>query len=143
LALGDLSSDGIMDLVLRHPEEETVSVLLGYGDGSFAAPVSYDVPETRDQAVIAELTGDDHLDIALTAMMANLIGVMAGRGDGTFAAPVYYTTSGCPWDLATGDFNGDSVADLLTATSEQSIWTNQRFPEDVWQVEVLFGTCGP
>ena len=39
--------------------------------------------------------------------------VMLDNGDGTFQAPVPYPTTGNPYSVATGDFNGDGKLDII------------------------------
>jgi hypothetical protein len=41
LTVGDLNGDGYPDIVATNADSDTVGVLLGNGDGTFRAPVSY------------------------------------------------------------------------------------------------------
>ena len=56
--------------------------------------------------------------------------VLLGNGDGTFAAPLSFPPGDSPFSVTTGDFNGDGLTDLATAS----------FSDDVW---VLLNQCTP
>lgn len=59
---------------------QTTSVLLGWGDGTFAGSVPY---SGGGSVVIAELTGDGNKDIA--SFTGTQVTILPGKGDGTFA----------------------------------------------------------
>ena len=46
ISIADLDKDGHADLVVADPVAKTISVRLGQGDFTFAAPTSYAVPGT-------------------------------------------------------------------------------------------------
>jgi len=116
LALGDFNRDGKLDLVVANPGNNTVSVLLGSGDGTFQAPVAYATGNHPINFGVADLNGDGNLDLAVANLNDNTVSILLGNGDGTFKAQVSYpTTSGSvsgPTAMATGDFNGDGKVDL-------------------------------
>src|SRR5256886_2856680 len=71
IAIADLNGDGILDLAIalfgpaRPPLGGQVAVLLGVGDGSFAAPVLYDLtPYQAVRLVAVDLNHDGKLDRA-------------------------------------------------------------------------------
>ena len=111
MATGDFNHDGFLDVVTTDTSN-TVSVLLGNGDGTFQPAVSYTVPSPRDIAV-ADFNRDGKLDLAISANF-NMV-VMLGNGDGTFKAPITASSQGgAP---VVGDFNGDGIPDLaITGT---------------------------
>jgi FG-GAP-like repeat/FG-GAP repeat len=128
--IGDLNGDGFMDLVTANLHDNSVSILLGVGDGTFTSAVSYDVgggPDvpgngSADQrgpwsVAIGDLNGDGILDIATPLYMSNTVSVLLGVGDGTFTGAVTYDVGSGPTGVAIGDLNVDGSMDLATANS--------------------------
>ena len=106
MATGDFNHDGFLDVVTTDGNN-TVSVLLGNGDGSFQPAVSYSVPQPQNMAV-AHFNRDGKLDLAIWSSSSMV--VMLGNGDGTFRVPIAASAQGgAPVD---GDFNGDGIPDL-------------------------------
>jgi len=75
------------DLVIANSTSNTVTVLLGNGDGTFAeAPGSPFAVGLRPRTVvIADFNGDGNLDFAVADSNDNTIATFQGNGDGTFA----------------------------------------------------------
>jgi hypothetical protein len=121
VAIGDVNGDGRPDLVVANAGVETyflVSVLLGKGDGTFAAKVDYaaDALTGPTSVALADLNGDGKLDIVLgNTTMGRSVSVLLGKGDGTFPAAVNYPVS--VQSVAVGDVNGDGKLDITTGFS--------------------------
>jgi hypothetical protein len=129
-ALGDVNADGKLDLVLATSSPSTVTVLLGNGDGSFAAPVDYPTGDGPVLGALRDLNGDGELDLLVAASAAGTVGVLFGRGDGTFAAKVDYPGVQSVRAAALADLDGDGNLDLAMA--------GPIFAYDGW-ASVLFG----
>ena len=120
VAAGDFNHDGKIDLAVVNQNCMTVnclsgslSILLGKGDGTFQAGVSYDSGGDGISIATGDLNGDGNLDIVVTNYQANNIGVLLGRGDGTFQPVVSYPSGGtAPNSVVLWDFNGDGRLDL-------------------------------
>ena len=54
-SIGDLNGDGRTDLAIANQNGNNVSVLLGYGDGTFAAAVNYAAGSTPVFVAIGDL----------------------------------------------------------------------------------------
>jgi hypothetical protein len=68
-------------------------------------------------AIVADdFDRDGRLDLAFVAG-PNSLGVKLGNGDGSFRATVNLGVSIRPYELVSGDLNGDGLPDLLTATN--------------------------
>jgi hypothetical protein len=117
IAVGDLNLDGKPDVVLAIPTgtQEAATVLLGNGDGTFAAPVNYGTASSAFGVVVADFNGDGKPDFAITDSVTNTVLLFNGRGDGTFQTSSLYAVGGDPEGIAIGDFNGDGKTDLATA----------------------------
>jgi hypothetical protein len=123
VTVGDLRGNGILDLVVAQTPNgastnHLVSVLLGNGDGTFRAPVSYRVGLVPVGALVGDF-GDGQADIAVVNETGYTVSVLRGNGDGTFGTPVNYAVGQEPASLAAGDFNGDGFLDLVTGSSSR------------------------
>jgi hypothetical protein len=92
-----------------------VSVLRGNGDGTFQAPVIYQVGVNPAAVVVGDFSGDGIPDIAVANAFSNSESVLQGNGDGTFQNAVNYLVGIDPRSLVAADFNGDSSLDLAVA----------------------------
>jgi len=111
VAIGDFNGDGHPDLAVTN-SGNTVSVLLGKGDGTFGAQTAYAVGSGPTAVAIGDFNGDGHPDLAVTNYLDNTVSVLLGKGDGTFGAQTTYDVVGLPNGVAIGDFNGDGHPDL-------------------------------
>ena len=107
--MGDFNGDGESDLVVNNSGNGTVSVLLGHGDGTFSAAVSYAAGSGPQSIAVADFNGDGKVDLAVANNASGTVSVLLGRGDGTFNAAVSYAAGNGPASLAVGDFNGDGI----------------------------------
>jgi hypothetical protein len=115
VATGDFNHDGKPDLAVSDRYEGTVSVLLGNGDGTFQAAVSYQVGPLGafPQAVtVGDFNQDGNLDLAVVEI--STLTVLLGHGDGTFGTAANFSCVAC-FGVATADFNGDGILDVATA----------------------------
>jgi FG-GAP-like repeat len=121
VAVGDFNNDGKLDVAFA-AVPQYLDVMLGNGDGTFAAPtVVYDFgPGAGVSSVAAaDFDGDGNLDLAIYYYLssAGQLSILRGNGDGTFQAPLTlaglsnYSPYGIP-PLLTGDFNGDGHVDI-------------------------------
>ena len=105
---GDFNRDGKLDLAVL--TINGISILLGQGDGSFAAGAFY--AASGYSIVTADFNGDGIPDLATANSVANNVSILLGVGDGTFLPAVAYGVGLQPQFLVAGDFNGDGKLDL-------------------------------
>jgi len=113
--IADLNGDGKLDLVTANGGSNTVSVLLGNGDGSFGVWTDFETEEFARSVAVGDLNGDGRPDLAVATMYSNTISVLLGKGDGSFSAKAGYGTGKQPEAVAIGDLNGDGRPDLAVA----------------------------
>ncbi len=117
VAVADVNGDGKPDVVVTGCGSDTVSVLLGNGDGTLQGAVTYASGGQAPQAIaIADVNGDGKPDILVANNGSSTVGVLLGNGDGTFQPAVTYDSGGPPADLVVADVNRDGKPDLVVTT---------------------------
>ncbi|MGQ0630135.1 MAG: FG-GAP-like repeat-containing protein [Sporichthyaceae bacterium] len=121
---GDFDGDGVLDLATANTAGNSVSLVLGDGDGTFTPAVPRDTAVGDDpvSVVAGDFDGDGVLDLA-TANIGGSVSMVLGDGDGTFTAAVPRDTAVgiVPQSVTAGDFDGDGVLDLATANAADSV----------------------
>ncbi len=125
IVTADFNGDGILDLAVPLYGSNDIAILLGKGDGTFAAPVMASLsgfPVDVTQVVAADFNGDGIPDLAVIDSDNSALDILLGNGDGTFAAETTNPiVSGIPLNFATGDFNGDGKTDLAVTQTNGTI----------------------
>lgn len=113
LAVEDVNGDGKLDVMAASSEQETVSVLLGKGNGTFVTPATSMPVTGRPRAmVLSEMTGDGRMDMVVASDSSGVqLQLFSGNGNGTFqrARGLGQFASAA---LALGDYNADGKIDL-------------------------------
>jgi uncharacterized protein (TIGR03437 family) len=122
VSVGDFNGDGHADLAVAngdigHSNGNSVSVLLGNGDGTFQAAVTYVAGTNPTSVAVGDFNRDGRMDLVVTSGGNNSVSVLLGNGNGTFQAAMNYPTGSGPTSVAVMDSNGDGKADLAVATS--------------------------
>jgi hypothetical protein len=137
LAVADVNGDGRTDLLVANcggssddcseGRNGAPSVLLGNGDGTFQAAVTYaSGGYDATSVVVADVNGDGKPDLLAVNAYAcsgtssgcsnGAVGVLLGNGNGTFRGALIYDSGGnIAFSVAVGDVNGDGKMDLLMA----------------------------
>jgi chitinase len=146
IAVGDFNADGKLDLAATSgvtnwgywgyysSTDGYVNVLLGNGDGTFAAVKTTWANNTNlGEVVAADFNGDGHLDVATPDNVVQAAAVdptvLLGRGDGTFDPPYHFESGYNPTGIVAADLNGDLAPDVSVATqvsSSVSVLLNDR-----------------
>jgi RHS repeat-associated protein len=115
LAAADLNGNGILDAVTANYDDNTVSVLIGRGDGSFEPQTAFEVGAGPYSVAVADINGDGIPDLVTANYNDNTVSVLAGRGDGTFEPQTTFEVGGGACSVAVADLNDDGIPDLVTA----------------------------
>src|SRR5208283_693336 len=118
IAVGDFNGDGKLDVAVSDYDSETlgVDVMLGNGDGTFQAPVTYATAADPLMVIVADFNGDGKLDLATANASSETISVLLGNGDGTFQTHKDNSTAiaeSCI-SLAAGALRDDKKMDIFT-----------------------------
>lgn len=108
----DLRNVGKLDLVIANEDSDTVSIMLGNGNGTFANATTADVGGLPEGVIAADFNGDHKLDIATSANFDATVSVLLGNGDGTFQPHSDFPVGSGPTGLAAGDLNHDTFPDI-------------------------------
>jgi hypothetical protein len=114
IVAGDFRGDGHLALAVTNAADDTVSVLLGNGDGTFQPQVTYTVGSAPLSIVAGDFTGNGRTDLAVANSQGNL-SILLGNGDGTFQPQVIYAAGTNSNAIVAGDFNGDGRLDLAVS----------------------------
>ena len=131
LATASLRNNGILDLVAV-AGFDNVSVLLGNGNGTFAAPKQYPVGSAV-AVTIADVNADGAADLIVANQGDSTIGILegqinstTGKPTGTFSPQEIFMVNGPgggvigPVDVVAGDFNNDGFLDIATTTADST-----------------------
>jgi hypothetical protein len=89
VAVADLNSDGVLDLVTANSNSHDMAVLLGCGDGTFRAARRFPAGYSPTSVAVADLNNDSILDLVTASAGGSGVSVLRGRGNGTFEAAQY------------------------------------------------------
>ena len=85
-----------------------MSILLGYGNGSFANQTTYPTSSAPISVAVGDFDNDTRLDLAVANINNNTVSILLGYGNGSFANQTTYPTGAGPVSVAVGDFNNDT-----------------------------------
>jgi hypothetical protein len=113
IVAGDFNGDGILDLATTMGLNNTVSLLLGNGNGTFQSPEHLAVDGLMPSALIlGDFNRDQHLDLMTANFGSSNVSLLLGNGDGTFLLPRLFKVRVNPRLLVAGDYNGDDLLDV-------------------------------
>jgi hypothetical protein len=146
MASGDFNRDGVADLVVTNSVTNTVSILLGIGNGTFQAAVPYTVGVAPWNVVVGDINHDGFLDLAVASDSTGSVSILQGNGDGTFkpftAVPMGSSQVG---SVAIADFNHDGFLDLaVTSAPDNSVFValNQGTATPTFATPVKYAMTG-
>jgi FG-GAP-like repeat len=124
-AVADLNRDGLDDVIIGN-FVGSVSIYIGNRTSGLNAQHLKRIPTSIENLIAADLSGDGNPDIATIG--EDSIVILRGKGNGDFFSPKRIHVVDFLFDIAAGDFNGDSKIDLAFsnfAAGQLSVITNQ------------------
>ncbi|MEG4303567.1 S8 family serine peptidase [Microcoleus sp. D3_18a_C4] len=121
----DFNGDGRLDLAVANRGSDSVSILLGTGQGNFGTATNLTLGSAGSPSgiVAGNFNGDSLPDLAVSVAIGGDIGggvyVFLGTGQGNFSNPNNFGPGRTKQAIAAGDFNQDTFADLVVAEENQ------------------------
>jgi FG-GAP-like repeat len=129
IAVADVNHDGKPDLLVANTEDQTISVLLGDGQGNFTpAPGSpFPCGKGPNDIAVADMNGDGNPDLVIANTGTPYITVLLGDGLGGFQPSPHspFSTQSNPHvhGVAVGNFMGDGKPAVVTDSwGRDEIW---------------------
>ncbi|MFN8150234.1 MAG: FG-GAP-like repeat-containing protein [Solirubrobacterales bacterium] len=116
MASEDFDGDGNPDLALADYSVDTVSVLLGDGNGGFGAKTDFATGDAPRSVTSADFDADGNPDLAAANYGVNTVSVLLGDGSGGFGTKTDFGTGDGPISVTSDDFDGDGNPDLAAAS---------------------------
>jgi hypothetical protein len=123
----DFDRDGNADIAVANVAGQSVSILLGNGDGTFAPQQLVAIGGQPRGIAVLDIDGDGDPDLAVNSGPSGDFALLTNDGSGQFgAAQQVGTGSGTPWGLGAADMNEDGILDLVAGKQSQqsvTVWS--------------------
>lgn len=117
----DFNRDGAADICVANINEDTVSILLGNGDGTFGPEQTIGVGDQPRGIAVLDFDGDGDVDVANTNYGSDNVTLLLNDGTGSFGAlPPIDAGIVDEWALASADMDGDGILDLIVGSRSAS-----------------------
>jgi len=120
VCVGDIDGIGGLDLAVGNLSDDTVTILLGAGDGSFAVDQNMPAQAGPDAIRLVDLDGDGRLDVLAANTGGSSVSIFYSNGPALDAA-VQVDTGSAPSSLAVGDVTGDEIDDLIVVSAQGNV----------------------
>ena len=113
---GDVNKDEYFDLIVVNSKSNTMNLILGYGNGSFADSMSYTTGDNSRPyfVTMTDLNNDNRSDLIVANEGTNEIGIFFAFDYTTFILGNSYLFENCtrPSSVVVNDFNNDGELDI-------------------------------
>ena len=113
----DVNKDNRLDIIAVSSTNDSVSIILGYGNGSFSSSIVYPIGNGSHPSAVAfgDFNNDNRADMVVTNEGTHSIGILLGYDYATFASQITYSIADNlkPYMIAVADFNNDGYLDIV------------------------------
>jgi hypothetical protein len=114
---GDFNRDGHIDICVANINANTVSVLLGNGDGTYKPQQLIPVGAAPRGITVLDVDGDGDQDIVNSNATGNTMSLHINNGAGVFGVPTTFEGGGNgEWAVCAGDMDEDGLLDVVIST---------------------------
>ncbi|CAF4121645.1 unnamed protein product [Rotaria sp. Silwood2] len=117
VAVEDFNNDNHSDIVVANCKTNNLSILIGYGNGTFAIAATYSTGDRSHPTTVVtgDFNNDNLMDIVVANFGTNNVFLLYGYGNGSFgneeSYPLGYNYR--PYTIAINDFNQDGWMDII------------------------------
>lgn len=115
--VADVNGDGHADVLVANQEDDSISLLLGNGEGQLVVAGEFAAGATPSDMGLADIDEDGIPDLVVANHDQDYLTLLPGTGSGSFDAErssrIRIAVDPHPHSLLAGDFDGDGHADLL------------------------------
>ncbi|MEA1950499.1 MAG: DVUA0089 family protein, partial [Planctomycetota bacterium] len=116
--LGDITGDGLLDIIVTNSGENTISLLGNMGDGTFQTLPKRFVGNGPTDLALGDLNGDGDLDIVVANTADDTVSILLSDGNGGFLDQDVHIVGTAPSAVAVGDVDNNQRVDVIVANSE-------------------------
>ena len=113
----DLNKDTYPDLAIANAADDSISVLMNTGTGSFAGQVTYGTSASPSALAFGDFNADTYIDLAVVENGASQISVFLNDLTGTLQLESVNPVGTSPTWLSVSDFDGDNKLDIAVVNS--------------------------
>jgi FG-GAP-like repeat len=119
----DFDLDGNLDLITANQFANTLSLMKGFGDGTFREIQALAISSRPTGVVLADVNGDGRPDLIAANLIGQDVTVNLAQSLGGFGAFIRSPAQTTPTGLTVGDWNRDGKLDVALVSSAQNLIT--------------------
>ena len=116
MVMGDVTGDGLPDIITGESGDFTISVRPGLANGTFGARVAYASAGSPALLALGDMNGDGRLDVLVANSQEATASVLFATASGGLSPAVSYAVPVGPSGMAAGDLNGDGLLDMVVTS---------------------------